>query len=295
MAELPLVIVNVMRGGPSTGLPTKSEQTDLLQALYGRNGESPIPVISARTSGDCFDAAYYAAKVAIEHMTPVILLTDAYVANGSVAWRIPEYENYPAIVPPYVSNYSGELKWTPFMRNEDNLVRYWAVPGTKGFQHRLGGLEKDNTTGVISTNPQNHQLMVNKRKRKVELVANSIPELEIEVCSDPEYLLVGWGGTYGHLHVAAEKLNQMGYKVGHVHFSWINPLPKNAIELLTKFSNKAVVAEQNTGQLAIYLRGNIPGFNCDQYNVVEGQPLQVGLLVETLAKVFDEKQSLGVK
>lgn len=295
MAELPLVIVDVMRGGPSTGLPTKSEQTDLLQALYGRNGESPMPVISAKTPGDCFDAAYYAAKVALEHMTPVILLTDAFIANGSIAWKIPDYENYPKIVPNYISNYKSETKWAPFLRNEDTMVRYWAIPGQEGFAHRLGGLEKDNTTGAISTQPKNHQLMVTKRQRKVELIAKDIPNLEIEVCPNSDFLLVGWGGTYGHLHVAAEKLNEMGLKVGHVHFGWINPLPQNAVELMQKYSDKAIVAEQNNGQLAIYLRGNIPGFKCGQYNVVEGQPFQVSLLVETVAKVFQEKLALGVK
>lgn len=293
MAELPLVIVDVMRGGPSTGLPTKSEQTDLLQALYGRNGESPMPVITAKTPGDCFDAAYYAAKIAIEHMTPVILLTDAYVANGSIAWRIPEYENYPKIHPNYVANYKGTLEWKPFFRNEETMVRYWALPGEEGYTHRLGGLEKDNMTGAISTQPANHQLMVNKRKRKVELIAENIPNLEIEVCKDPDFLLIGWGGTYGHLHVATEKLNEMGLKVGHVHFGWINPMPKNAAELMNKYSDKAVVAEQNNGQLAIYLRGNIPGFKCEQYNVVEGQPFNVSLLVEKVSKVFEEKKSLG--
>lgn len=293
MAELPLVIVDVMRGGPSTGLPTKSEQTDLLQALYGRNGESPMPVISAKTPGDCFDAAYYAAKIAIEHMTPVILLTDAYVANGSIAWRIPDYETYPKIVPNYVANYKGELEWKPFFRDEATMVRYWALPGEEGYTHRLGGLEKDNMTGAISTKPENHQLMVNKRKRKVELIAECIPTLEVEVCKDPDFLLVGWGGTYGHLHVATEELNKMGLKVGHVHFGWINPMPKNAAELMQKYSDKTVVAEQNNGQLAIYLRGNIPGFKCEQYNVVEGQPFNVSLLVEKVSKMFEEKKSLG--
>lgn len=295
MAELPLVIVDVMRGGPSTGMPTKSEQTDLLQALYGRNGESPIPVISAKTPGDCFEAAYYAAKIALEHMTPVMLLTDAFVANGSVAWRIPEYEEFPAIKPNYISNYKGEKPWKPFLRDEESFVRYWALPGEEGFAHRLGGLEKDNLTGAISTHPQNHQLMVNNRKRKVALIAEKLPPVKIEVCEESDFLLIGWGGTYGHLHEAAQRLNEEGYKVGHLHFNWINPLPLNARDILLKYSDKCVVAEQNTGQLAIYLRGTVRGFECDQYNVVEGQPLQVDKMVMTLSGVFEQKLTLGVK
>lgn len=288
MAEIPLVIVNVMRGGPSTGLPTKSEQSDLLQALYGRNGESPIPVISARSPGDCFDCAYYAAKVAIEHMTPVILLTDAYVANGSVAWKIPEYEKYPKIVPNYVTNYKGELKWTPFMRNEENLVRYWAVPGMDGFMHRLGGLEKDNLTGAISTNPDNHNLMVHKRRAKVENAVQQIPPVSIELCEDPDFLVIGWGGTYGHLHEAVQKLNRAGKKVGHLHFSWINPLPANAEEILRKYSGRCVVAEQNLGQFALFLRGTVPGFETKQFNRVKGQPFMVNRLVEEFTKLIEE-------
>lgn len=290
IAELPLVIVDVQRGGPSTGMPTKSEQTDLLQALYGRNGESPIPVITARSSGDCFDAAYYAAKVAVEHMTPVMLLTDAYVANGSVAWKIPDYENYPDIVPNYVSKYNGERPWKPFLRNEETLVRYWAIPGEEGYQHRLGGLEKDNITSAISTNPDNHQLMVHRRQDKVKKIADFIPQVKIEVCEEPDFLVIGWGGTYGHLHEAVMKMNNEGRKVGHLHFTWINPLPTNAEEILRKYSGRCVIAEQNLGQLAIYLRGNIPGFIPKQFNRVKGQPFIVSRLVEEFSKMMDGEE-----
>lgn len=289
MAELPLVIVNVQRGGPSTGLPTKSEQTDLLQALYGRNGESPMPVISARSAGDCFAAAYYAAKIAVEHMTPVILLTDAYVANGSVAWKIPEYEQYPDIKPNYVANYQGELPWKPFLRDEETLVRYWAIPGQEGYMHRLGGLEKDDITGAISTNPANHQLMTNKRQAKIENIAKAIPPLRVEICEEADFLVIGWGGTYGHLHEAVSKMNKAGLKVGHLHFSWINPLPSNAAEILRKYSGRCIIAEQNLGQLALFLRGMVPGFETKQFNRVKGQPFIVGRLVEEFTKMMEQE------
>ena len=224
IAELPLVIVNVQRGGPSTGLPTKSEQTDLLQALYGRNGESPMPVIAATSPTNCFDAAYMAAKIALEHMTPVVLLTDAFIANGSAAWKLPNLEEYPAINPPYVTPDMAET-WTPFQRNEKTGTRYWAVPGTEGFMHRIGGLEKSNETGVISTEPENHQKMTLLRQAKVDKIADSIPELEVQGDADADLLVVGWGGTYGHLYSAVEHMRKNGKKVALAHFQYINPLP----------------------------------------------------------------------
>ncbi len=289
MAEIPLVLVDVQRGGPSTGLPTKSEQTDLLQALYGRNGESPIPVVSALTPSDCFDAAFWASKIALEHMTPVILLTDAFIANGSSAWRIPEPENYPDIHPPYVDQYKGTEKWRPYFRNEDTQVRYWAIPGQEGFQHRLGGLEKDYKTGAISTNPDNHAMMVATREAKVQAIARSIPELEVYGDKDDaELLLVGWGGTYGHLYDTMERMREKGKKVALAHFRFINPLPKNTIEVLMHYS-KAVVVEQNLGQFALYLRSKVPGFQPLQYNRVTGQPLVVCDMVEEFMQMMEEK------
>lgn len=287
MAELPLVVVDVQRGGPSTGMPTKSEQTDLLQALYGRNGESPLVVLSAKSSGECFEAAYWAAKIALEHMTPVVLLTDAYIANGSIAWRIPEYEQFPDIKPPYVDQYKGEEPWKPFRRNPETLVRYWAIPGTEGFMHRLGGLEKDNNTSAISTHPENHQLMVSLRAQKVANIAKVIPPLEVEGDPDADLLIVGWGGTYGHLHETYLKMKKEGKKVAHAHFTFINPLPANTEEVLRRYK-KVVIAEQNTGQLAHYLRGQLPGFEPLQLNRVKGQPFNVGRLVEEFTKMMEE-------
>ena len=282
--ELPLVILDVQRGGPATGLPTKSEQTDLLQALFGRNGESPMPVIAATSPTDCFEAAYEASKVALEHMTPVILLTDAYVANGSGAFRLPDLNEYPAINPPYVPE---ELKgtWTPYMRKEDG-TRYWAVPGREGFAHILGGLEKDDKTGAISTNPENHDLMTRKRAQKIA----NIPVPDLEVLGDKddaEFLIVGFGGTYGHLRAAMEEMRAAGKKVAMTHFRYINPLPHNTEEVLKKYP-KVIVAEQNMGQLAGWLRMKIDGFCPEQFNEVKGQPFKVAELVEAFSAILNK-------
>ena len=282
--ELPLVILDVQRGGPATGLPTKSEQTDLLQALFGRNGESPMPVLAATSPTDCFEAAYEASKVALEHMTPVILLTDAYVANGSGAFRLPDLNEYPAINPPYVPE---EMKgtWTPYMRKE-NGTRYWAVPGREGFAHILGGLEKDDKTGAISTNPENHDLMTRKRAQKIA----NIPVPDLEVLGDKddaELLIVGFGGTYGHLRAAMDEMRAAGKKVAMTHFRYINPLPKNTAEVMKKYP-KAVVAEQNMGQLAGWLRMKVDGFCPAQYNEVKGQPFKVAELVEAFNTIINK-------
>lgn len=286
ITELPLVIVNVQRGGPSTGMPTKSEQTDLLQALFGRNGESPMPVIAATSPTNCFDAAYMAAKIALEHMTPVVLLTDAFIANGSAAWKLPDLNEYPAINPPYVTpDMAGN--WTSFQRNPETGVRYWAAPGTEGFMHRIGGLEKSNETGAISTEPNNHQLMTELRQAKVDKIAESIPNVEIQGNEDADLLVVGFGGTYGHLYSAVEQMNNEGKKVALAHFEFINPLPKNTAEVLKKYK-KVVVAEQNMGQFAGYLRMKIEGVTLHQYNQVKGQPFVVEELVEAFTKLLEE-------
>ena len=282
--ELPLVVIDVQRGGPATGLPTKSEQTDLLQVLFGRNGESPMPVIAATSPTDCFDAAYSACKMALEHMTPVVLMTDAYIANGSGAFRLPELDKYPAIKPPYVPE---ELKgsWTPYQRNADG-VRYWAVPGREGFEHILGGLEKDDKTGAISTNPENHDLMTRLRQQKIDNI--EVPDLEVlGDKDDADLLIVGFGGTYGHLHAAMDELRAEGHKVAMAHFKFISPLPKNTAEVLTKY-NKVVVAEQNMGQLAAYLRMKIDGFVPRQFNEVKGQPFVVEELCEAFRKTIND-------
>ena len=277
--ELPLVVLDVQRGGPATGLPTKSEQTDLLQALFGRNGESPLPVIAAISPTDCFYAAFEASKIALEHMTPVILLTDAYIANGSGAFKLPDLKAMPAIVPPYIPE---DMKgtWTPYMRNESG-ARYWAVPGREGFEHILGGLEKDDKTGAISTNPENHDLMTRKRQQKIDNI--EVPDLEvIGDADDAELLVVGFGSTYGHLRAAMDELRAKGKKVAQAHFKYINPLPKNTAEVLKRYP-KVVVAEQNMGQLAAWLRMKVDDFAPAQFNQVKGQPF----IVNELVKAFE--------
>jgi 2-oxoglutarate ferredoxin oxidoreductase subunit alpha len=274
--ELPIVVLDVQRGGPATGLPTKSEQTDLLQCLYGRNGESPMPVIAATSPTDCFYAAFDAAKMALEHMTPVVLMTDAYVANGSAAFKLPDLTKMDGINPPYVPE---ELKgkWTPYMRAE-NGTRYWAVPGREGFQHILGGLEKDDKTGAISTNPENHDLMTRKRAQKIANI--EVPDLEVlGDKDDADLLIVGFGSTFGHLHAAMDEMRAAGKKVALAQFRYLNPLPKNTAEVLMKYK-KVVVAEQNMGQLAGYIRMKVDGFVPAQFNQVKGQPFVVNELVE---------------
>ncbi len=281
MAELPLVVVDVQRGGPSTGLPTKTEQSDLYQALYGRNGECPMPVIAAHSPSNCFDAAFNAAKIALEHMTPVMLLSEGFLGNGSEPWRIPSMADYPEIKPPFVSGVLEEgEKFKPFERDPETLVRRWAIPGQKGFEHRVGGLEK-NHAGVLSTDPANHELMVKERAEKVARVARCIPALEIlRGAASGKLLVVGWGGTYGHLLNAVE---EVGDSVSYVHFDYINPLPANTAEVFAGFG-KILVCELNSGQFAAYLRAVLPQFNYLQYNKIQGQPFLVSELVDAIQK-----------
>ena len=282
--ELPLVVLNVQRGGPATGLPTKSEQTDLLQALFGRNGESPMPVIAASSPTDCFDAAYMACKIALEHMTPVVLMTDAFVANGSSAWKLPNLADYPAINPPYVTPEMRET-WTPYQRNEVGS-RYWAIPGTEGFTHILGGLEKDNKTGAISTDPDNHDLMTRLRQEKID----KIPVSDLEVlgdADDAELLIVGFGGTYGHLRATMDRMRKNGKKVAFAHFKYVNPLPKNTETVLKKYK-KVVVAEQNLGQFAGWLRMKVDNFAPYQFNEVKGQPFAVADLENAFMEIYNK-------
>ena len=231
--ELPLVIVDVQRGGPSTGLPTKSEQTDLLQALFGRNGESPMPVIAATSPTDCFDAAYAASKMALEHLTPVVLLTDAYVANGSAAWKLPHIDNLPEIRPHYATP-EQKGNYSPYKRDPENGARYWAIPGQEGYTHILGGLEKDSDTGAISTDPDNHDKMCRLRAEKVARI--NVPDVEVlGDADDADLLIVGFGGTFGHLYSAMDEMRRAGRKVALAHFSYINPLPKNTAEVMNKY------------------------------------------------------------
>ena len=290
--ELPLVIIDVQRGGPSTGLPTKSEQTDLLQVLYGRNGESPMPVIAATSPTDCFDAAYMAAKIALEHLTPVVLLTDAFIANGSSAWRLPDIKKMPPIHPHYVTP-EQKYKYTPYQRDPKNQVRYWAIPGQEGYTHILGGLEKDGETGAISTEPENHNKMDHLRFEKVADI--EVPDLEVEGDKDnADLLIVGFGSTYGHLYSAMTELRKKGYKVALAQFKYVNPLPKNTADTLLRY-RKVVVAEQNLGQLAALLRIRINDFVPFQYNQVKGQPFVVSELVKGFEKIIvtPEEQMTG--
>ena len=281
--ELPLVVLDVQRGGPATGLPTKSEQTDLLQVLFGRNGESPMPVLAAISPTDCFECAYMASKIALEHMTPVVLLTDAFVANGSASWKLPKLADYPAIVPPYVRP-DMQGSWTPYQRNEKTGSRYWAIPGTEGFTHILGGLEKDNKTGAISTDPENHDLMTRLRAEKIAKI--EVPDVEVEGDKeDADLLIVGFGGTYGHLHAAMDELRAAGKKVALAHFKFINPLPKNTAEVMKRYK-KVVVAEQNMGQFAGYLRMKVDGFVPYRFNQVKGQPFLVNELVQAFEEII---------
>ena len=287
MAELPLVVIDVQRGGPSTGLPTKTEQTDLMQALYGRNGESPLVVVAPASPTDCFTMAFEASRIAIEHMTPVILLSDAFIGNGSSAWRIPDDDEYPAIKPHYVPE---ELRatWRAYQRDEESNVRYWAIPGTEGLTHRIGGLEKDFVTGAISTDPANHEKMVYVRKAKIEKIANDIPELEVLCDADADTLLVGWGGTYGHLYTAAQELCKEGRKVAFAHFRYISPLPRKTREVLSRYK-KVICAELNTGQFADYLQSKFAGLEVKRINKVQGQPFLVQEVVDGVKKFMDEK------
>lgn len=290
MAELPLVIIDVQRSGPSTGMPTKSEQTDLNQALYGRNGESPVVVLAATSPSDCFDSAFEASRIALEHMTPVILLSDGYIANGASAWRIPDLDVYPEIKPPYVQHrFTGDPEeWKPYLRDPESLVRYWGVPGTPDYMHRVGGLEKDQFTGVISSNPDNHQTMVNIRKEKVERIAHHLPKQEVLGDKDADTLIVGWGGTYGHLLEAMLRIRDNGHKLALAHFKHINPLPTNTGEILKSYK-KIIVAEQNNGQFAAYLSGKFQDLNnIRKFNRVEGQPFKVSELVKEFTKIIEE-------
>ena len=284
MTELPLVVVNVQRGGPSTGLPTKTEQSDLLQAMFGRNGESPVIVVAASTPANCFDMAFEASRLALEHMTPVILLTDGYIANGSEPWKIKSVKDLPKINPPIIKEANDD--WHPYTRNSESLAREWAIPGTAGLEHRLGGLEKDKVSGNVSYVPENHEFMTNIRAEKVKRVANYIPDLKADFAQEGDLLVVGWGGTYGSLHSAVKETNEAGYKVGHVHFNYINPMPKNTAEVFAKYK-RIIVCELNKGQLSYVLRANYTQFNYSQYNKIQGLPFSVGDLNQKFKNLID--------
>ena len=279
MAELPLVVVDVQRAGPSTGIPTKTEQTDLNQALYGRNGECPIPVIAAHSPAHCFDAAFNACKIAVEHMTPVILLSEGFIGNGSEPWRIPSMKDYPEIVPP-LARYEGH-PFHPFERDPETMVPQWAIPGTKGLEHRVGGLEK-NHEGVLSSDPANHALMVAERQAKIEKIADFIPELTVNGPASGKVLVVGWGGTFGHILTACHEIGDVPF----AHFDYIYPVPRNTREILSRYE-KILVCELNNGQFAAYLRNLFPEFHYIKFNKVQGQPFLVEELTEAIKEAYN--------
>jgi 2-oxoglutarate ferredoxin oxidoreductase subunit alpha len=283
MTELPVVIINVQRGGPSTGLPTKTEQADLLQALYGRNGEAPVAVLAASSPTDCFYMAIEASRIALKYMTPVILLTDGYIANGSEPWKIPYANELPDISVKFRTEPEG---FFPYLRDE-NLARPWAIPGTPGLEHRIGGLEKANITGNVSYDPDNHDLMIKLRAKKIKNIVNDIPDLEVNGEQEGELLVAGWGGTYGAISESVRNVRKLGYKVSQAHFKYLNPLPKNTEEVLKRFK-KILVPEINLGQLSKLIQSEfmIP---VRQFNIVRGLPFRTSdietKIIDTLGRI----------
>jgi len=286
MTELPLVIVDVQRGGPSTGLPTKSEQSDLMQALFGRNGECPVLIIAAQSPSDCFISAYETAKLSMEHMTPAILLTDGYIGQGSELFKIPKVADLPDIKPPIAKPNDPDFK--PFKRDPKTLARKWALPGTEGLRHRVGGLEKENISGNVSMNAENHELMTELRFNKVMKIADYIPEQQVFGAAENDLLVISWGGTFGAVHTAVEELINEGKPVSHAHFKYIMPLPKNTENLLGKYK-KIIVCELNAGQFVNYLRMNFPQYKYSQYNKIQGLPFNVSELKDAFNKIIKEK------
>ncbi|MDY0097616.1 MAG: 2-oxoacid:acceptor oxidoreductase subunit alpha [Bacteroidales bacterium] len=284
MAELPIVIIDVQRGGPSTGLPTKTEQTDLLQALFGRNGECPVVVMAASTPSDCFNFAFEAARIALEHMTPVILLTDGYLANGTEPWKIPSMDELPDILPPYADGI--DLPYYAYKRDPEKFNRFWAIPGTPGLEHRIGGLEKT-LKGNVSYLPENHEIMVNARAEKVARVAEKVPDLTVSGEDSGDLLVVGWGGSYGYRVMAVQELQAEGYKISNVTFNYLNPLPRNVREVFSRF-RKIVVCELNLGQFASYLRMKYPEFIYEQVNKVQGLPFTVKDIKDKCLEILEK-------
>ena len=279
MTELPLVVIDVQRGGPSTGLPTKTEQADLLQAVFGRNGEAPLCVVAAKTPSHCFDMALESARIALKYMTPVILLTDGYIANGSEPWKLPNVDEIPEIPVKFVTEREG---YYPYARNE-NLARHWAIPGTPNLEHRIGGLEKSNIYGNVSYDPENHHEMIKIRKQKIQNIQNDIPDLEIEGDIDADLLVAGWGGTYGAIKEAVTKARNGGLKVAQIHFNYLCPFPKNTGEVLSRYK-KIMVPEINLGQLAYMLRSEFL-IEVIQYNLVRGLPLRVSGILDKILEI----------
>ena len=285
MTEIPLVVINVQRGGPSTGLPTKTEQSDLNQALYGRNGEAPLPVIAAATPGDCFFAAYEACKAAVTHMTPVMLLTDGYLANGSEPWNIPNLDEMESIDIKFADKPNADGDFLPYLRDEKTLARPWAIPGTEKLEHRVGGIETAENTGHVSYDPENHHRMVMLRQEKVDRIQNDIPPTKVFGDSHGDLLILSWGGTYGACRSASETLQEEGLKVSHVHIRWISPLPKDLGEILINFKH-VLIPEINLGQLLRLIRSEYL-VDAQGLNLVRGRPIGAATIVEKV------KETLG--
>jgi 2-oxoglutarate ferredoxin oxidoreductase subunit alpha len=305
MTELPLLVIDVQRGGPSTGLPTKTEQADLLQAMFGRNGEAPVPIVAPRSPGDCFDAALEAARIAITYRTPVMLLSDGYLANGSEPWRVPEVSELPTIDPDFatVPNHvvegpdGDEAEFWPYERDAETLARPWAVPGTPGLEHRIGGLEKGDGHGNISYDPANHDFMVRTRQAKVDRIADSLPPLEVD---DPgaadgqgaKVLVLGWGSTYGPIGAGVRRVRRAGHQVAQAHLRHLNPFPKDLGEVLRRY-DKVLVPEMNLGQLSLLLRAKYL-VDVVGYNEVRGLPLKAAVLAEVIGELVAEAEGVEV-
>jgi 2-oxoglutarate ferredoxin oxidoreductase subunit alpha len=285
MLEIPLVIINIQRGGPSTGLPTKTEQSDLLQAYYGRNGECPMPIVASSTPSDCFDAAYEAVRIAVQHMTPVILLSDGYIANGAEPWKFPVAADLAPIQVTFKTTLDeGETKFMPYKRDE-KLVRPWAVPGTPGFEHRIGGIEKQDITGNVSYDPDNHQHMVNTRQAKVDMIANYIPLQQLDSgAATGKVLVLGWGSTYGAIKTAVTELQAAGHAVSHAHIKYMRPFPKNLGSIIAGF-DKVLIPEINNGQLIKIIRDQYL-VDAKGYNKVMGVPITKGEIIETVLNML---------
>jgi 2-oxoglutarate/2-oxoacid ferredoxin oxidoreductase subunit alpha len=298
MTELPLLVIDVQRGGPSTGLPTKTEQADLLQAMFGRNGEAPVPIVAPQSPGDCFDAALEATRIAVTYRTPVMLLSDGYLANGSEPWRIPEIDDLPTIDPDFATAANhpledGESDFWPYLRDEETLARPWAVPGTPGLEHRIGGLEKGDGHGNISYDPANHDFMVRTRQAKVDRIADSLPPMEVDDPSGQARVLVlGWGSTYGPIGAGVRRVRKAGYHVAQAHLRHLNPFPKDLGEILKRY-DKVLVPEMNLGQLSMLLRAKYL-VDAVGYNHVRGLPLKAAELAEAIGELVAQAEGVDV-
>ena len=311
MTELPLLVIDVQRGGPSTGLPTKTEQADLMQAMFGRNGEAPVPIVAPQSPGDCFDAAVEAARIAVTYRTPVMLLSDGYLANGSEPWRIPDIADLPVIDPAFATEANHDLPDTPvkgakdgetvpggkdfwpYLRDEETLARPWAIPGTPGLEHRIGGLEKGEGHGNISYDPANHDLMVRTRQAKVDRIADSLPPLEVDDPSgQAKVLVIGWGSTYGPIGAGCRRVRKAGYHVAQVHLRHLNPFPNDLVDILKRY-DKVLVPEMNLGQLSLLLRGKYL-VDAIGYNQVNGMPLKAAELAEAIGGLVADAEGITV-